>query len=106
MGLAVASLLVLAAQWALVSRASIGCATPDLPLAFVIYLGFRIGEDLPLARLWALGIAIDLLGPYPTGLHSLAFLGLGLVARSVAGRVDPRSMPLRIATMAAATACL
>ncbi|MHC4598337.1 MAG: rod shape-determining protein MreD [Planctomycetota bacterium] len=94
-----ASLAVLSIQWALVSRASLGCATPDLPLAFVLYLGLRGQKPFPFLGLWAFGLVIDLLGPYPTGLHSLAFPALGWAAAKVANRVDPSSPAVRLATL-------
>ena len=93
------SLVVLSIQWALVSRASLGCATPDLPLAFVLYLGLRGRKAFPLFGLWVFGLVIDLLGPYPTGLHSLAFPALGWTAANVANRVDPAAPPVRLATL-------
>jgi hypothetical protein len=108
MRFAAACLGILALQWALVSRAGFGCATPDLPLAFALYIGLNPGgakvakgfrktgdEALPVFGLWALGLCIDLLGPYPTGFHAAAFLGLAWGARLVAGRFDPASPRVR-----------
>ncbi|MHC4777156.1 MAG: hypothetical protein ACYTFG_01125 [Planctomycetota bacterium] len=106
MGFALASLVVLAAQWALVSRASVGCATPDLPLAFAVYLGLHTRKELPVVKLWALGLAIDLLGPYPTGLHSLAFVGVGWAAWRFGDRVDGGFVSVRIALLASSAVIL
>jgi len=92
----VAAAVVLTVQWAVVSRASIGCATPDLPLVLVLYTGLNAGSRFPLFGLWAFGFLIDLLGPYPTGIHSLAFLCLAKQAERLSGRFDPASSCVRL----------
>lgn len=106
MRLAVAIAGVLAAQWAFFSRAAVGCAAPDLPVAFALYLGLRAQGRLPLTGLWALGLAVDLLGPYPTGLHALTFLALGFAGATAGKRFDPASLPVRAALLAGGTAAL
>jgi hypothetical protein len=93
------SIAVLALQWALVSRASIGPAAADLPLAFVLYAGLR---GLPAAfpfGAWSLGLAVDILGTYPAGLHALAFLLAGLAARAAGATADPGSVPVRLGAL-------
>ncbi|MCU0723334.1 MAG: hypothetical protein MUC63_06935 [Planctomycetes bacterium] len=91
---------VLALQWALVSRATIGLAAADLPLAFLLYAALRgLPGTLPFGA-WALGLAVDLLGTYPAGLHALAFLLIGTAAKAAAGAAAPRSLPLGLAALA------
>jgi rod shape-determining protein MreD len=112
---AAVGMAVLALQWAVVSRASVGCATPDLPLAFALYLGLyaHAGEgsrrregDFPVWTLWGLGLAIDLLGSYPTGLHSLAFLGLGWVSARISTRFQPDASWVRLIILVAGAVAL
>jgi rod shape-determining protein MreD len=101
-----AAAVVLTVQWAVVSRASIGCATPDLPLALALYIGLHAERRFPLLGLWVFGLAIDLLGPYPTGMHSLAFLALAQAARGLAGRFDPASVWVRLTVLGFGTLSL
>lgn len=85
------ALAVLGLHWALVSRASIGAASPDLPLAFAVYLGLTATKRAPVFFLWGFGLAIDLAGPYPTGLHALAFPALGWMAHRAGQGLEPGS---------------
>jgi len=90
---------VLALQWALVSRASIGPAAADLPLAFVLVACMRgFPAALPFG-VWGLGLAVDVLGTYPAGFHALAFLLAGLAARAAGAAADPGSAWVRLGAL-------
>lgn len=94
--------IVLALQWALVSRAGLCGGSGDLPLAAAVIAAMVGSGGRFLERAWALGLAVDLLSPCPTGLNSLCFLFCGHMGRWAGGRFDPNSMWVRAVVLAGA----
>lgn len=89
-------LAVAACQWAFASRGLLFGGAADLPLAFALYLGLRDQQGVGGWRLWALGLFVDVLGPWPTGLHALTFLCLGSIAGGFARRFTPDATSVRL----------